>query len=89
MANEEDPKQAARDEAKRPEVQRLLRQFLKVDGPKGNNSAYREGWERIFGGRTFTCPGCYCEFQYRCAACDVCADCHEPRVVYPHTLVRR
>ena len=30
-------------------MERLLQQFLKTDGPKGATSAYKEGWDRIFG----------------------------------------
>ena len=29
---------------------KAMRQFVKGDGEKGNSEAYREGWERTFGG---------------------------------------
>lgn len=31
--------------------EQLMRQFLQVDGPKGVTEAYKEGWDRIFGGK--------------------------------------
>lgn len=31
---------------------RLLNQFTRFDGPKGNSSQYQQGWERIFGKRS-------------------------------------
>ncbi len=33
------------------EEEQLLRAFTSIDGPKGATEAYKEGWERIFGGR--------------------------------------
>lgn len=44
----EDPKIVARDERKRPEVEKLLRQFI-GDGAKGNTPAYKRGHEFAFG----------------------------------------
>lgn len=42
-----------RDEGLTPTEQHqkdvLMRQFVKVDGPKGATKAYQDGWERIFG----------------------------------------
>lgn len=51
MSSEEDPKQIAKDERKRPEVERLLRQFL-TDGTKGNSPEFQRGWCRNFGRAT-------------------------------------
>jgi hypothetical protein len=79
MANEEDPKQVAKQERQRPEVERMLRQFLNTDGPKGNKDAYREGWERIFGEKKeaepFLCVNCGVEHpsEDESLACD-CSD---------------
>lgn len=44
---EEDPREAAKQELRRPETQRLLRQWM-PDGPKGATPAYRRGWELAF-----------------------------------------
>lgn len=55
--SEEDPKEVAKKERKTPQVERLLRQFLKTDGPKGATNAYKEGWERIFGNKCQACDG--------------------------------
>lgn len=57
MSNEEDPKIVARNERKTAQVERLLRQFLKTDGPKGATSAYKDGWDRIFGNKCAECDG--------------------------------
>lgn len=40
---EDDPKSAAKKARAHPEVDGLLRQFLSVDGPKGNSKAYQRG----------------------------------------------
>lgn len=50
--NEDDPKEVARQERQKPGVEKLLRQFLSADGPKGASAAYRIGWLRAFGRRT-------------------------------------
>ena len=55
---EEDPKEAAKQARKYPETERLLRQFLHTDGPKGATEKYREGWERNFAGRVEKWPEC-------------------------------
>lgn len=47
MPNEEDPKEVARQELRTPEAQKMLRQFLSVDGPKGVTDAYRQGYDAI------------------------------------------
>lgn len=52
MPADEDPKAVARAELRRPETQRLLRQFLNLDGPKGVTDEYRRSWNRMFGKRT-------------------------------------
>jgi hypothetical protein len=57
VANEEDPKTAAKKELATPEAQRLLRQFVNTDGPKGTTNEYRAAWIRVFGK---TCSKC-CE----------------------------
>lgn len=45
---EEDPKIVARNERKSPEVEKLLRQFLSTDGPKGVTDEYRARHEFSF-----------------------------------------
>lgn len=35
----------------RHQKNQLMRQFLRVDGPKGASLEYLEGWERTFGGK--------------------------------------
>lgn len=57
MPNEEDPKEVARIERKTPQVEKLLRQFLQVDGPKGNSAAFQEGWDRTFANKCIECDG--------------------------------
>lgn len=47
-----DPKEEARKSRKTPEVERLLRQFSNVDGPKGATAEYKKGWARAFGKKT-------------------------------------
>lgn len=29
---------------------KLMKQFTKLEGPSGNSEAYKQGWDRIFGG---------------------------------------
>lgn len=67
MSAEDDPQAAAKRERKTPEVERLLRQFLRTDGPAGHSEAYREAYARIFekdcahaGERTFSCDRWWC-----------------------------
>ena len=57
-ANEEDPKEAAKQARRYPETEKLLRQFLHTDGPKGNGQAYLDGWDRNFGGQKSEWPVC-------------------------------
>lgn len=57
-SNEEDPKEVAKKELRTPEAQKLLRQFVNTDGPKGNSAAYQEGWERTFGKKSYFCDAC-------------------------------
>lgn len=45
---EEDPKIVARNERSSPEAERMLRQFLNTDGPKGNSKNYDKGYEFAF-----------------------------------------
>ncbi len=54
---EEDPKEVARKEAKTPQVQRLLRQFLKMDGPKGSSEAYKENLGKALESLCLDCDG--------------------------------
>lgn len=56
MANEEDPKEAARIEAKSPQVQKLLRQFM-TDGPKGNTPTYKNNLEQALSNLCLSCDG--------------------------------
>lgn len=35
----------------KPETEKILRQFLNIDGPKGTTDAYRDNYDRIFGKR--------------------------------------
>ena len=44
-----DPKELARVIRKTPETEKHLRQFLNVDGPKGNSTEFKKGWARMFG----------------------------------------
>lgn len=41
---EDPPKEAAAKERKRPEVDRLLRQFLKIETGLGNSPEFQRGW---------------------------------------------
>lgn len=55
---EEDPKEVARIERKSPEVERGLRQFMQLDGPKGTSEEYRAKYDLIFkGADCFRCGG--------------------------------
>ena len=54
---EEDPKEVARKERKTVEVERGLRQFLKLDGPKGNTRRYLDNYEATFGNKCEPCDG--------------------------------
>lgn len=56
MSGEEDPKEAARIEAKSPQVQRLLRQFM-TDGPKGNSTQYKDNLEAALSDKCEPCDG--------------------------------
>jgi len=56
MSGEEDPKEAARIEAKSPQVQKLLRQFM-TDGPKGNSPTYKENLEQALSNSCLSCDG--------------------------------
>ncbi len=73
---EEDPKEVARKEAKTPEVQRLLRQFLTLDGPKGNSKAYKENLEKALTDKCLDCDGFgtigikYVRSEEKCPSCD-------------------
>lgn len=75
IVNEDDPKEVARQERNSPECQRLLRQFVNTDGPKGTTRAYRNNFDTIF---RKTCQLCgtvrkssetveYEPDKYRCA----------------------
>lgn len=55
VAVEEDPKEAARKERKTPQVEKLLRQFMDLDGPKGTSKAYRANYDSIFEADCFWC----------------------------------
>lgn len=66
MSLEEDPKEVARKERQTPEVEKLLKQFLQTDGPKGNSRAFRSNWERTFE----KCGECRVPFEEnRCPQC--------------------
>ncbi len=75
---EEDPKEVARKEAKTPEVQRLLRQFLTLDGPKGNSKNYKENLEKALENKCLDCDGFgtigisgkYVRSEEKCPSCD-------------------
>lgn len=56
--NVSDEKDLARQEVQRPDTQRLLRQFLKLESGLGNSKKFVTGWERVFGERAekFTKP---------------------------------
>lgn len=56
MSGEEDPKEAAKKEARSPQVQQLLRQFM-TDGPKGNSPTYKENLEQALSNSCLTCDG--------------------------------
>ncbi len=78
MSLEEDPKEVARKEAKTPEVQRLLRQFLTIDGPKGNSKTYKENLEKAMYAKCLDCDGFgtigtvvkYVRTEEKCPTCD-------------------
>jgi len=40
----EDPKAVAAEERKRPEVDRMLRQFLRLESGLGNSRGFQRGW---------------------------------------------
>lgn len=74
MANENDPKQAAKEARKHPDVERMLRQFLNHDGAKGATQGYRAGYDAAFQGKVSRCsdvPGyeCYEGEGGRCFKC--------------------
>lgn len=45
---EEDPKIVARNERRTPEVEKLLRPYLNLDGPKGTTKKFRDNFDRVF-----------------------------------------
>lgn len=57
MSLEEDPKEVAKKEARSPEVQRLLRQFVNNDGPKGNTPEYKENLGKALELKCLSCDG--------------------------------
>lgn len=57
MSAEDDPKAAAKRARNTPQAERMLRQFLSVDGPKGNTENYKEQYARIFGDKCLDCDG--------------------------------
>lgn len=71
---EEDPKAAAKKERNTPQVERMLRQFLSVDGPKGNTAQYKAQYEQIFGNKCLDCDGFGevggLKSGIRCTTCD-------------------
>ncbi len=77
MSLEEDPKEVARKEAKTPEVQRMLRQFM-TDGPKGNSKSYKENLEASLVNKCLDCDGFgtigtavkYVRTEVKCPSCD-------------------
>lgn len=45
---DEDPKHDAAKERRRPEVERQLRQFLKLESGLGNSPAFQRGWVHAY-----------------------------------------
>jgi hypothetical protein len=46
-----DPKIAARNERYTPEVEKLLRLNMDLDGPKGTSKKFRDNYDRVFGAK--------------------------------------
>lgn len=44
MPQEDDPKSAAKKARAHPDTERLLRQFLSTDGPKGSSREFQRGY---------------------------------------------
>ncbi len=77
MSLEEDPKEVARKEAKTPQVQQLLRQFM-IDGPKGNSKRFKDNLENALANKCLDCDGFgtiglagkYERTEEKCPSCD-------------------
>ncbi len=57
MEDEDDPKLVARKELATPQVQRLLKQFKKLESTNANTKTVIKNYEEIFGGACLDCDG--------------------------------